>query len=309
MMRSSKPFERAALRAAIAQNRPVLFGPGGLALRTRDAMHLLGWIELDGSVTKAARDMLDSLRKPGHRFAMPGGGPWRILDECPADRHNTTYAARGYRNVDGKMLSGETKCVCPRSQQLMELHAAQSRESQARYYEKVGPGLPRWWTGPWRILDECKASGHNVLARALGSRGHATCTCPRALLLLADYRNVDNQKKREQRAADRARKKKQRQIRITPRTSHEVHLFEGPDFSQGACRNAVSVFDRAMGGAMVARREAKLICTVHCAIQASCLAYAVREEGDKPGSLGGVYGGQDPRDRFEAHAARVEEPA
>lgn len=40
--------------------------------------------------------------------SLPGGGPWRILDECLAVYHNTQRAALG-RSI------GRDKCICPRA--------------------------------------------------------------------------------------------------------------------------------------------------------------------------------------------------
>lgn len=42
--------------------------------------------------------------KPG---PLDGGGPWRVLPECEATRHNTVRAADG-RNT-------EIRCICPRA--------------------------------------------------------------------------------------------------------------------------------------------------------------------------------------------------
>lgn len=45
--------------------------------------------------------------------AFPSGGPWRILEDCPAVAHNTSRAAESGR-------SGGAKCVCPRAVALRE---------------------------------------------------------------------------------------------------------------------------------------------------------------------------------------------
>lgn len=42
---------------------------------------------------------------------LPGGGPWLILENCPASRHNTLYAAvKG-----GRKGGGHPRCICPRA--------------------------------------------------------------------------------------------------------------------------------------------------------------------------------------------------
>lgn len=47
---------------------------------------------------------------------LPGGGPWRILDECPAMSHNTGYAAqKGARRRGDKRDAPRHKCICPRA--------------------------------------------------------------------------------------------------------------------------------------------------------------------------------------------------
>lgn len=43
-------------------------------------------------------------------FGLPGGGPWRILDECPGTLHNTLYAA-----TRAGRKPGYVACICPRA--------------------------------------------------------------------------------------------------------------------------------------------------------------------------------------------------
>jgi hypothetical protein len=53
----------------------------------------------------------------GTELPWPGGGPWRILDDCPSPKlHNTLNAARGRLNGrrDGRAKSIKTvPCICP----------------------------------------------------------------------------------------------------------------------------------------------------------------------------------------------------
>jgi hypothetical protein len=44
---------------------------------------------------------------------LPGGGPWRILPECPARLHNSLSAGRG-RNPRTR-AEIHTRCICPRT--------------------------------------------------------------------------------------------------------------------------------------------------------------------------------------------------
>ena len=44
---------------------------------------------------------------------LPGGGPWRILPECPARLHNSLSAARGRNPRTREEI--HAKCICPRA--------------------------------------------------------------------------------------------------------------------------------------------------------------------------------------------------
>lgn len=44
----------------------------------------------------------------GVPHGLPGGGPWLILDDCPAMYHNTGNAAK-------KGVAGHGRCICPRA--------------------------------------------------------------------------------------------------------------------------------------------------------------------------------------------------
>lgn len=52
-----------------------------------------------------------------------GGGPWRVLETCPAPRHNTARAARG--------AAGSPRCVCPVAEALHERYREQERINKA----------------------------------------------------------------------------------------------------------------------------------------------------------------------------------
>jgi len=64
---------------------------------------------------------------------LPGGGPWRVLHECPAFFHNTAYAAKKRRD--------EAKCICPRALvRLAETKALTIQRRIERGERKIGPG-------------------------------------------------------------------------------------------------------------------------------------------------------------------------
>lgn len=304
MSREATRYERRVMRAAVEGDGIARFGPGGTAARMRLAMILIGWIEDDNRLTDAGHSVIANLRAPGHVYRLPGGGPWRILKECPADRHNTTYAARGYRSVGCSMERGNPKCICPRSKALMELHAEQSKEAQRRFYERRKAALPRWWCGPWRILPECPNEGHHATSRArTTARNPVPCICPRALVNLAAYKQQENEaKKQARRAADRRRSAANREIQVRHFSAKDLGRVAAPDFSRGRCTDPhnLAVFSGAVDGRKAAQRTAKTICN-GCVLRDQCGAYIVQTEDDKPGSMGGVYGGRDPRDRVEAH--------
>ncbi len=55
-----------------------------------------------------------------------GGGPYMVLPECPADRHNTMTALRGKRTVDNKKIV-VAKCICPQAKHLADVEAHRRR--------------------------------------------------------------------------------------------------------------------------------------------------------------------------------------
>jgi hypothetical protein len=76
--------------------------------------------------------MIRITRRRGYSGPLPGTGPWRILDECPADRHNTIAAATGGKKA------GVAKCVCPRARDL-----AVARLEWRREYDRLRETRPR----------------------------------------------------------------------------------------------------------------------------------------------------------------------
>jgi hypothetical protein len=123
--------------------------------------------------------------------------------------------------------------------------------------------------------------------------------CPRALRLLADY-------KEQSKLTDKA----YREIRGSRKMPNPVIAAFGistapkssdPDWLKGACMEDSSAvdlgFDTTVSYDGVKNRAiAKALCDF-CPIKRECGDWAVRTEGGAPGSLGGVYGGMDPWNR------------
>ncbi len=62
---------------------------------------------------------------------LPGYGPWRILDECPAQSHNTLRAAeRGYASDPLR-----SRCICPRGLSLLAENSEAKKISRNAYYQ------------------------------------------------------------------------------------------------------------------------------------------------------------------------------
>lgn len=241
------------------------------------------------------------MNKGGH-FQSNGCGPWRIINECPAVRHNTLYAARG-RNTE--------PCVCPHALELFE----QERVRRSKYSKNLRksrppasnsgkPRVPAWFkAGPWRIVDECLSEGHNTQnwarGAARGSDKRIRCVCPHALALLADYRKYAKKTDKAYRERTGSRKMPNPVIAVSgvsiaPKSSD-------PDWLKGACLENSKVvdlgFDITVSAEGVKNRAiAKMLCDI-CPIKRECGDWAVKTEGNNPGSLGGVYGGMDAWNR------------
>lgn len=79
-----------------------------------------------------------SIRSSRYSIILPGGGPWRILDECPATFHNTQSAA------DRKDRWSHAFCICPRAlelkaQGLIRKRALNKAAWQRRQAKKAAP--------------------------------------------------------------------------------------------------------------------------------------------------------------------------
>lgn len=225
----------------------------------------------------------------------PWDEKWQILEDCPATHHNSLNSARGYSCPD--------PCVCPHALFLLERErvrrAAYSKERKeqkriARIVEGLGrgnPRIPRWFSdnGPWRILDECPAEGHNTLIWARSLKQRPRCVCPRAVVLLTDYRARMSKHEREM------RKEEAKRMPVVYARAVE------PNWILGRCRKNLRIADLGFNESISYqgiedRAQAKAMCD-SCPIKRDCLAWAVAIERDTPGKLGGVYGGQDTWNR------------
>ncbi len=120
----------------------------------------------------------ERIRRVLHPLADIGAGPWRVDDECRAHRHNTLRAAKLKRPV---------RCICPRSQQLLQDNYRRERarmgfggEAELMAKGSVN-GLPGG--GPWLIKADCPGLLHNTQNAALKGAKHLRCICPRGLAL------------------------------------------------------------------------------------------------------------------------------
>lgn len=65
-----------------------------------------------------------------------GGGPWMVLPDCPAPRHNTLSAAKGrYCMRRGRYSSGLPKCICPRGLEMRRMESVQRRDNKKALQE------------------------------------------------------------------------------------------------------------------------------------------------------------------------------
>lgn len=62
-----------------------------------------------------------------------GGGPWMVLPNCPAPRHNTLTAGRGRMSAGRRHTEviGE-KCICPHALELVEATNEKARQKRRR---------------------------------------------------------------------------------------------------------------------------------------------------------------------------------
>jgi Transcription factor WhiB len=111
---------------------------------------------------------------------LPGGGPWRILEDCPARLHNTG-------NAPSTRRQGALACICPHGVQVYE---TRKKIDNAHKWEQQRP-LPRYLRNMsiravWLPGALCTTTGGRTLMDALAeqSEGAAAAvkkmceTCP-----------------------------------------------------------------------------------------------------------------------------------
>lgn len=170
-----------------------------------------------------------------------------------------------------------------------------------------GNGLPMWWTGPWRILPECPATGHNVFRRVERPVDGIKCICPRAQALFNEYLEMKRQESRE------GRRKGRRSIMPTLRPIIEGNRgYAAPNWKHAACNTDVGrkLSDRAYDAvsstdfAERQRLAMRILCS-GCPIETVCRGWVLAEERPA-GSWGGVWGGLDPAQRAAIVSRRPE---
>lgn len=220
---------------------------------------------------------------PIRRAKLPGGGPWKILDTCSALSHNTMSASLGRNNG-----AAAAQCVCPRALSLRDKGLKYMRE-----YTHSNTA-PQWLrAGPWKILPECPAEGHNTVNWARRKKENGRCICPRGAKLYADYRAQQN---------ERQKKRDKERTREYPSTAKPmiVKVYPEPDWSQGFCIDDLETVRKgenieASKEGIADRFEMRSLCGI-CPVRQECRNWILSNE--KPaGSLGGVYGGLDKWNR------------
>jgi hypothetical protein len=214
---------------------------------------------------------------------LPGGGPWRILSQCPAKFHNSQNSAYGRNGPH---------CVCPRALSIW-------RDIVGRGARKRD--IPKWLAdGPWKILEECEAPTHNTISAARGvieRNVYGTrCICPHAKHLLKAMRSGENTR--------RKKKVVEKNVGVVEEIKALMNPHDMPDLTDGACAREENRFavdagfntDRTPAGRRD-RNRAKAVCEL-CPLATfqRCQTWVLTKE-DPAGSWGGVYGGLDIYDR------------
>lgn len=241
------------------------------------------------------------------QHVLPGGGPWRILDECSADRHNTYAASRGYDSTNAE------RCICPRALLEAVRTLKLNNERRKRILEQRVQ-LPNWWTGPWLILADCPATGHNTIRRVERPTDGLKCICPHGKALYAEYVKNRNEARVRERALVREGKLPTEAEKVKPAEVQQWRQYESrnlprPNFhlGQGKCVHLsgaadvfAAAFDASSTGvtAAVLKQRARQICHA-CPMRQKCLEWVIQEEMKlgAPGAWGGVWGGLDPNER------------
>lgn len=251
------------------------------------------------------------------------GAPLKEIDpKCPAQRHNSETAARGYGKNAG------VKCICAFGRWLVERKNDYQRAQSQRLRDlRKSPqvakavkaakvlSLPRWWSGPWAIVPQCPASAHNSLNAAKeGDRVGVRCVCPHAQAELALYRErhrIALHRKaalaRQREARRKARLRSQPDDRaLDGGLNLEGTLVAMPTdlMTRSACGRAWNAkvaqagLDTSMTPEGQRNRDAAREVCEECPLSVlrACRAWVLRAE-EVPGSWPGVWGGLDPWQR------------
>lgn len=232
-------------------------------------------------------------------------GPWRILEQCPARIHNSASACRGYDKNEG------VKCICPHSLDILEKQRKGASIRQAERFEGRVV-IPSWWTGPWQILEECPADGHNVLSRIVRPIGGNSrkCVCPRAESLYAVHLGKRKAQRDSAPKRERDRSKSSAGIpysRILSLNPKKNHSYAAPDWRNAVCRQpwALPYVDAAFDGkGQLPKMQMVNICEGYCPLRKVCRAWVLAEESPA-GSWGGVWGGLTPDDRVKIKTGKA----
>lgn len=180
--------------------------------------------------------------------------------------------------------------------------------------------------GPYRIDDACESLWHNTVTAATRGRragkgsdvrviSLVKCTCPRALILRAQYYYTKNARAVLGRQVDSPL----RRMLIRRRGMVSVSAWGSllsealrqreqggrpvrPDYWRGVCRTdaGVIIMDRQASGEQgSALALARSLCD-SCPIEQECGLYALLGE-PKPGAWGGMYGGMSIKQRERVH--------
>ncbi len=182
-------------------------------------------------------------------------------------------------------------------------HAAMVRWGRAL------PGL-----GPWRILADCPATGHNTYRAARDLK--PMCVCPRA----AAIREEENEKRRQRYALDEKGRPRPPLIDRNNKlpgyfTNVAVPQRDWPDFRRGLCRTArgaliVDAYLNRNASAPLKKRvteDHQEMC-LQCPLMIKCAEWIMKAE-KTAGSWGGIYGGLTPLQREKAARKRRAEAA
>ncbi len=160
--------------------------------------------------------------------------------------------------------------------------------------------------GPWVVSNLCRATKHNTVSAARGQRipGRARCMCPRALVLLEEYKA--NGALKAGKRLPGSRRKSGPHLSVPIYMSNIVGVGM-PDLLGGLCQREAG--QRLAAAAVDGRRvqEMKDLCTF-CPVRQKCEEWVLADE-TPAGSWGGVYAGMSVADRRRVTKAKQNQEA